>query len=111
GLPDLAQARPAGLPHRPEMSTKDAAASAKQRWIIVSNRLPFTRNPVTGELQQSSGGLVSAISGIKTAEHQTIWVGTAPGGIEESDLKKAPKGAFKAYVQVPVPQKDYDSYY
>ncbi len=55
------------------------AGAVDKRWILVSNRLPIARDPVTGEIGPSSGGLVSAITGIKTAIG-TRWVGAVPPG-------------------------------
>src|SRR5690606_32769162 len=39
------------------------------------------------------------------------WVGTAPDGVEEADLRRAPKGAFSGYVPVHVSERDYGLYY
>ena len=38
------------------------------RWVIVSNRLPFSYDSKRKELKPSSGGLVTAIRGIKSRE-------------------------------------------
>lgn len=52
--------------------------------IFVSNRLPFSMDPKTGELKRGSGGLVSALLGVSLHE-PFAWVGF------ESDPKAAKK--------------------
>ncbi|MFN8673023.1 MAG: bifunctional alpha,alpha-trehalose-phosphate synthase (UDP-forming)/trehalose-phosphatase [Candidatus Sericytochromatia bacterium] len=54
--------------------------------IIVSNRLPFSIDE-NGKIKQSSGGLVSAISGIKE-DIQKKWVGIAPDKVSQKKWKK-----------------------
>lgn len=55
------------------------------RTIIVSNRLPVQKNPKTGRLETSSGGLVSALSNIDLAGEK-IWVGILPGSKPDSEI-------------------------
>jgi trehalose-6-phosphate synthase len=57
------------------------------RWIIVSNRLPFSIDQKTQRLQQSSGGLVTAINGIQTKEH-IHWIGSLAPGIKKKSYIK-----------------------
>ncbi len=53
------------------------------RWVLVSNRLPFKLLP-DGSFAPSSGGLVTAIGGIRSkARVERIWVGGAPEGLSE----------------------------
>ena len=63
------------------------------RWIIVSNRLPFSYDSKQKELKPSSGGLVTAIRGI-TSREKTLWVGAVPEEVPMSKIKsfKDPKG-------------------
>lgn len=80
------------------------------RWILVSNRLPFSQDPQTGELRESSGGLVGAITGIHSPREK-IWVGTAPADTSEEDWRKISSKQFKKYIPVYVSKKSYDRYY
>lgn len=83
---------------------------ATQRWIIISNRLPFSKNPVTGKMEPSTGGLVSAISGIHS-DQEKIWVGVAPPEMSESQWKEKTDKQFERYVPVFVNPTTYDLYY
>ncbi len=79
------------------------------RWIIVSNRLPF-RLSEAGDLQRSSGGLVTALSGVKSEADQ-IWVGIAPDGLSPSRWEQLPDHYHEAYQPVFVNDALYDAYY
>jgi trehalose 6-phosphate synthase/phosphatase len=79
------------------------------RWIIVSNRLPFRKNE-DGELTRSSGGLVTALSGVKTDAEQ-LWVGIAPESIDENAWQGMPLDYQKRYQPVFVDDTTYDAYY
>ena len=79
------------------------------RWIIVSNRLPFRKNEA-GELTRSSGGLVTALSGVQTDAEQ-LWVGIAPEGIDEAAWQGMPLDYQKSYQPVFVDENTYDAYY
>ena len=81
-----------------------------QRWIIVSNRLPFAKDKATKKIIPSSGGLVVAISGIET-KAEKIWVGISSSDITSSELKDFSGKKFKAYVNIEVSARDYDKYY
>lgn len=82
----------------------------KSRWIIISNRLPFSKNPVTGKMEPSSGGLVSAISAIHS-DQEKIWVGVAPPEMSESQWKEKTDKQFERYVPVFVDPATYNLYY
>ncbi|MCB0418591.1 MAG: trehalose-6-phosphate synthase, partial [Bdellovibrionales bacterium] len=84
----------------------------KKRWIIVSNRLPLAKDPRSGELGPSSGGLVAAITGIRS-ENESIWVGAVPPGIseEEWDLTQQNSEAFKQYIPIFLKKRTYEKYY
>ncbi|RYX98311.1 trehalose-6-phosphate synthase, partial [bacterium] len=75
-----------------------------------SNRLPFTKDKKTGEFIPTSGGLVSALSGIETNE-KTIWAGIAPDGMSESEWALLPEQIQESYSPVFVPPDLYDRYY
>lgn len=79
------------------------------RWIIVSNRLPF-RQDAEGNLSRSSGGLVTALSGVQSDAEQ-VWVGIAPDGIDAEDWQDLPADYQRAYRPVFVPPDVYDAYY
>ncbi len=76
------------------------------KWIIVSNRLPFSWNAQESKLEPSSGGLVTAISGIRS-EHRSLWVGGVPEDVDTAQLNKR----TKQYRAVSVPAKLYEPYY
>jgi trehalose 6-phosphate synthase/phosphatase len=80
------------------------------KWIVVSNRLPFSKNAQTGKLEPSSGGLVSAISGIKTDKNK-VWVGTAPVGMDRAEWQEQPLSEDSAYKPVFISKELYDRYY
>ena len=79
------------------------------RWIIVSNRLPFSYNAQTNKLIPSSGGLVTAIRGIKTTE-PIVWVGSIPDNIPRSLLQNTNEKTV-CYSSARIPEKLYEQYY
>lgn len=79
------------------------------RWIIVSNRLPFGLTE-SGELRPSSGGLVTALSGVHTSAPM-IWVGIAPPGMTPEAWFEQPASVRDAYEPVFVSDSLYDKYY
>lgn len=79
------------------------------RWIIVSNRLPFSLN-AAGEMVPSSGGLVTALSGVQT-EAEQIWAGMAPTGLTEAVWAERPAAERQAYQPVFIDEALYDAYY
>lgn len=78
------------------------------RWILVSNRLPMTWDARSKELKRSSGGLVTALSGIR-GDREMWWIGTAPSGAPRQALAKVRDG--KRFVPVAVDDAVYDEYY
>lgn len=83
-----------------------------RRWIIVSNRLPYQYDPSTNALKLSSGGLVTAITGIHTAAEK-IWVGAV---LEDEyphweNVTPPQTGNHLAYDMVVLSNADYDHYY
>jgi trehalose 6-phosphate synthase/phosphatase len=64
---------------------------SKQKFIIISNRLPVSVSKVDGELvfTPSSGGLATAMSSLKTGDEQRLWIGWP--GIANEDLTPADK--------------------
>ncbi len=86
------------------------------RWITVANRLPFSIDPNTVEIKRASGGLVSALSGVKK-KSQRIWVGCATTDIDRREWLKALR-QFETdtsqdwrYHPVFVSKSEYDKYY
>lgn len=77
--------------------------------IIVSNRLPFSINH-EGEIIQSSGGLVSAISGIKD-DINKVWVGIAPDKVDEKKWKNLTIENKEKFIPVFTDNKLYKKYY
>lgn len=85
------------------------------KWIIVSNRLPFQPDPATGGLLRSSGGLVTAVSGIHF-ERDAVWLGSFPQEMsaEAWEGAIAPYTAEQRtvrYVPVYIDPSLYDAYY
>lgn len=83
------------------------------RWIIASNRLPFSWDRAAKKLRQSSGGLVTAISGIQS-DVEKIWVGSAPEGIDAETWKVQPEtrgSEGQEYKPVFIEEELYSLYY
>lgn len=87
------------------------------RWITVANRLPFTLNLPSEEVKPASGGLVSALSGVKSRADRH-WVGGAPDGLAgenwsriSSRLKNGDGSNDWTYHPVYVEKGLYASYY
>ena len=83
------------------------------RWIIVSNRLPFALNKKTGKVGVSSGGLVTAISGIVNTHTEKVWVGSAESSLSREKIKEASQKdkKFTDYIPIYINDSDYDAYY
>lgn len=83
------------------------------RWIIASNRLPFSWNSDERKLTRSSGGLVTAISGIRS-DVEKVWVGSAPEGIDRETWERQPQtkpSEGQSYQPVFIPEDLYSLYY
>jgi trehalose 6-phosphate synthase/phosphatase len=79
------------------------------KWYIVSNRLPFNYDTHRKKIVKSSGGLVTAINGIKTKQKK-VWVGTVTENFPESLIKTA-NTADMSFLSVKVNSELYSSYY
>lgn len=83
------------------------------RWITVANRLPFSISADGRRATTSSGGLVSALNGIKT-KGPRIWVGCAPDGVTPETWPKWSKAVNNngwQFEPVFCDSKIYDLYY
>ena len=84
------------------------------RWIVVSNRLPFSFDHNKKKFMQNSGGLVTAIKGIKTA-NEIVWIGTADDSLKNVNINDLNKGDGKknktSYVPIFLSKQLYNSYY
>ena len=80
----------------------------KGRWIIASNRLPFSKED--GKVTVSPGGLVSALSGVRS-NREMVWIGTAPDDLTASDIRHQRAGRFARFVPIHVDKDDYHAYY
>lgn len=80
-----------------------------RRWIIVSNRLPYQRDATTQSLTLSAGGLVTAITGIRS-DVEKLWVGTCSPE-ELSLFDQVTPASGMACLPVPITPEDYDDYY
>lgn len=84
----------------------------KTKRIFVSNRLPFSIDAKTGDLQRGSGGLVSALLGVSLDE-PFAWMGFETN---EKNLKPLRKRAAEVNSNlqchpVLIPKKTYEQYY
>ncbi len=84
-----------------------------ERWLIVSNRLPFKVDETTNKIKTSSGGLVTAISGITTTGAKKLWIGSAPSSLSLDRIKEisAKDKKFSEYIPLYIDEVDYDAYY
>lgn len=82
-----------------------------QRILIASNRLPMTFDPASGKITPSSGGLVTAIRGVRW-EGDVVWVGTIPASVaaEAGEAFEKVHDGFQ-FTPVPVSEEDYAAYY
>lgn len=81
------------------------------RWFIISNRLPFSYNPQKETLTPASGGLVTAIQGIKTQARLT-WIGSLPGGAPTEVLSTINKNQENTeFIPVTLEKELYEKYY
>mmetsp|Transcript_12010 Transcript_12010/g.15569 ORF Transcript_12010/g.15569 Transcript_12010/m.15569 type:complete len:903 (+) Transcript_12010:384-3092(+) len=96
----------------------ESTSSKKRRLIVVSNRLPLSavKDPETGELsfQMSSGGLVTALNGMKE-EMSFLWVGwigtPVPKEEQAAVLKRIKKKYGPNLLPVFLSEKIVDLYY
>lgn len=83
----------------------------ERRWIVASNRLPVCFNRNSQKLELSSGGLVSAISGIHH-QNEIFWLGTAAEPLSYQRYSKAMEGLPKVeFHPVTVSLDKYNLYY
>ena len=85
----------------------------EQKWIIVSNRLPLHFDKASGEVKPSSGGLVTAVNGIKT-NHEKIWLGAADNDLAshlDPKSRKTKKKGVTDYQAIVVEEELFDDYY
>jgi trehalose 6-phosphate synthase/phosphatase len=80
------------------------------RWIVVSNRLPFSYDKKKKTIVQSSGGLVTAIKGIKT-KNEVVWLGTADEELKKLNINNLSKEKMTKYVPIYLSKELYNSYY
>lgn len=92
-------------------------AESAPKWIIASNRLPFSYDPKTQSVKTASGGLVTAIGGIKTPVER-VWLGCAPENLTQENWPEvkalmSSKNESTTWSHEPlfVSEKDYHSYY
>lgn len=80
------------------------------RWVIISNRLPITYDKNLKKVIPGSGGLVTALSGVK-ADQKILWIGQIPEGVSSSDLKELNKKSPFLFDGPRINEKLYASYY
>lgn len=81
------------------------------RWIIVSNRLPFSYDKKSKSLKGSSGGLVTALNGVKS-KNPLIWLGSLPRSTPKEAIALIKKTQGKmSYAPLIIEDQMYDDYY
>jgi trehalose 6-phosphate synthase/phosphatase len=90
------------------------------RWITVANRLPFSISSGSSpgkarKITPSSGGLVSALSGVKS-KGERIWIGCAPDNLTPDEWPMIARtlsagSSTWSYEPLFMQKKLYDSYY
>lgn len=80
------------------------------RWIIVSNRLPFSFDKKNQKLAPSSGGLVTAIRGIKTKE-EVLWIGSLPNTVPKNLVQNYKDADNIRYSFPDIDEELYSDYY
>ncbi|EHQ04983.1 bifunctional alpha,alpha-trehalose-phosphate synthase (UDP-forming)/trehalose-phosphatase [Leptonema illini] len=81
-----------------------------KRWLMISNRLPVSKDASTGEIKLSSGGLVSALGGIRNGIPK-LWIGLEPREAGDPSPALTGKEGEIEYRGVPVDVGLYDRYY
>lgn len=83
-----------------------------QKWIVVSNRLPFSYDSNKNKLVSSSGGLVTALKGIKS-KSPIQWIGAIQNNIPPSVVSQIKDiNEFQMrYTPIEVNEDLYNSYY
>ena len=102
-----------GSKHRERQAGLTSQALDRARWITVSNRLPFSLSSDGKRVSTSSGGLVSALSGVKS-NGPRVWVGCAPDGLTDEAWPRIKQNlADSSWIFEPVfyNAKTYDLYY
>ncbi len=80
------------------------------RWIIVSNRLPFSYDEEHQKLTESSGGLVTAIKGIQTS-NEVLWIGSLPDNVPRDLVKQTSHDSQFDYSFPELESELYGRYY
>lgn len=85
---------------------------ARQQWIIVSNRLPLQFDSRDGQVKPSSGGLVTAVNGIKTT-NQKVWIGAANAELAQAIKDQPARDADRHmdYHPIEIDEHRFDQYY
>jgi trehalose 6-phosphate synthase/phosphatase len=85
----------------------------RQRWITVSNRLPFSVSTDGNQISTSSGGLVSALNGVRT-KSERLWIGASPDGLTHDrwpEVSRRLNNTQWRFHPVFAPQNLYEAYY
>lgn len=82
------------------------------RWLIVSNRLPLRYDRDERQIVKSSGGLVTALEGVKT-NTQMLWLGAFSAGEHAQKVwkKHANKNQQKQFKPIFIDAETYDAFY
>lgn len=81
----------------------DDAPPQKQRLLTVANRLPVTIKKKDGEYSysQSSGGLVTGLSGLPDT-YDKLWIGWPGTDVPEEDVERVEQDILEQYGGVPL---------
>ncbi len=91
----------------------DTEKKTRERWILATNRLPYSWDSDSQEFRSSSGGLISAVTAIQT-EAERVWVGAFSK--ESESIVRSGKGfppipGIDSIVPVWLEDTLYDRYY
>jgi trehalose 6-phosphate synthase/phosphatase len=82
-----------------------------RRWLVVSNRLPFSLDAETGTLQRGSGGLVTALSSAESKSPR-VWVGVGEIELENHNHRAEMEAqGVERLVPITIDEKLYEDYY
>lgn len=84
-------------------------SKASNRWVIVSQRLPFARDE-TGRFTRGPGGLISAITSVHVNQPK-LWIGRALEHMSPQDWQSLRHRDQTEYAPVFIANGQYDAFY
>lgn len=94
------------------MKYQGSSKTEQGNWIIASNRLPFSWDEKSEKLTPSAGGLVTALSGVRS-KRKMEWFGVASDKIPSSEIKRLSSKTKSTWRYHPIAVEDerYNNYY